>query len=358
MTTTYGDGSSVVANGYKTQIQVGNLVASSASFGLFFESSQGFVNEVGTVLDGLWGLGYQTYPGNSLQVVTPLLDSLFADNPSVSKIFSINLDADGSQGGLLTIGGVEQSFLSNTTVYYTDIIAEGWYVVNNPQIAVGTSVNTLGEGNGGVTTNADTSDLNTIIDTGATLIVMPSIYWNALRDAMQSVVGCDVKYMCGDNSVWSTAPNAENGGSHLCYTDFPVNSFPTIAFIFPKSGKTSPVAPSTQPSSQEHIQLILTPQQYMISSVDTQGRPCLAFGFDLSSSNFLILGDTILTRFYTIFDRTNSVIGFAPKDQSGLANPPQIPIAPSGNLSPENSSPEKQYPVLAALVGLLTLLLM
>lgn len=341
LSTTFGDGSSVQAAGYDTTVKIGSLTSSNASFGLITKSSTGFVNDEGTQMDGLWGLGYQVYPNNALVVIKPVLESIFEDNPSVDQIFAVDLELEG---GTLTIGSVDSTMVSNSTLHWTRVIAHGWYVINNPQFAVGTSPDTLGAGNGGQTTDADTSGISTIVDTGATLIVLPSTYWTALRDAMQQVAGCGVKYMCGSSSIWE---RGSTGQVPLCYTNFPLSDWPTIAVLLPSIGEVDgPAAtPATflnstlpTPSSETTMKLVLNPSQYMVRSTDTQGRSCLAFGFSFSDSDFLIFGDTLLTQFYTIFDRENDRVGFVPKSPPGMPIAPQSPLAPSGSLGPSSSA--------------------
>lgn len=339
--------------GFDTTISVGNLTTRNGSFALADQSSAGFVNDEGTSLDGLWGLGYQVYPGNSLIVIKPVLDSLFASNPSVDEIFSLDLELEG---GTLSIGSVNSAMVTNSTLHWTRIIAHGWYVINNPQFAVGTGPNTLGSGNGGQTTNADTSGLSTIVDSGATLFVLPLPYWSALQKAMEDVVGCDVKYMCGTNSVW------QRDRAPLCYTDFPLSQWPTIAVLLPSIGEVMgpSVSPSIflnattpAPSGETTMKLVMSPSQYMIHSTDVQGRSCLAFGFDLSEADFMILGDTFLTHFYTIFDRKNDRIGFVPKASPGEPIAPQAPLAPSGVLGSgvaPNLNPASCVPSMALLL--------
>ena len=268
-------------------------------------ASDNFVNDRGTSVDGLWGLGYQFYPNNVIVVIPTVLDSIFASNPSLERLFALELN---TTGGSFNIGGIEERFVHDP-IQYTPIIAHGWYVINNPRLAIGTSNGNL------VEQSVPSTVVTTIVDSGATLIILPIEYWTALREGMIEAVGC-VSHMCSGDTVFDSR--------RFCFTDFPFDEFPSVAFILPDGNGGL-------------VQLILSPRQYMIETLDTKGNPCYAFGFAQSNSNFLILGDTVMTQYYTIFDIANNRVGFSAKTTPGpLA--PQPPFVPTGQLGPTSSA--------------------
>ena len=309
MTSQFGDGSTVGGIGYSGFVVVDAFTANNASFAVMTVASNNFVNDRGTSVDGLWGLGYQVYPNNEQIVIPTVLDSIFAQNPTIDRLFTMELN---QSGGSFNIGGIEDQFVRDP-VQYTPIIAHGWYVINNPNLAIGSNNGDLQE-----QPNIDIRGITTIVDSGATVIILPTTYWNALKTGMIAAVGC-VPHMCSGDTVFDS--------SRFCFTDFPFDSFPSIAFILPSVGS----------STSSLVQLVLSPRQYMINTQDTQGNPCVAFGFAESSGDFLILGDTFMTQFYTIFDIGNNRIGFSAKLNPGpLA--PQPPFTPTAQLGPTSGA--------------------
>lgn len=313
VSTTFGDGASVTGLGQTGPAHIGALFAPNISFAATINASQGFVNDPGTQIDGLWGMAFQVYPHHSLVVIPTVLDRLFEENPQVAHVFSLRLD---QVGGSLLIGGINDSNVVGP-LQFTPLVEEGWYVVNNPRLYIGSSPSNLTQ------KQFNPGSLIAIVDSGATLINLPETYWNALQEGMKNASGCP-KFMCGPG------PTIFND-SRFCFTDFPFDQYPTIAFYLPRvSNPNFTIGDENITEADNTTRLILTPEQYMINTTSSANSSCVTFGFS-HGGEMLIFGDTLLTQYYTVFDRQNLQVGFSSKVIEPFE--PAAPFVPFGTIA-------------------------
>jgi len=261
----YGDGSNATGTVYNDTITIGTYTAVGAVAAMYSTVS----TFLATGTSGLWGVGFTPSGG-----VPTAIDSLVAAGmPNIFSIFPC------ANGGIVTFGGIDNSYAIGTTYQYSPLVPNtGYYTIANPVITIGGNSVTVA------------SSLTTIVDSGTTNIVLPQSVYNSFMTTMQNV-GCAIPNMCGDTSIFTGA----------CYdvSTFPFSQYPNITFTLTSSSGT--------------FNLILTPSNYMFINGNCL---TLSLSADTSGGTTLILGDTFMNSFYVVFDRQNSQVGFAPSNQA------------------------------------------
>ncbi|KAG6373237.1 Asp-domain-containing protein [Boletus reticuloceps] len=247
----YGDKSTVSGEQYNDTVSIAGFSATTQTLGAANTYSSGFQSSQFPA-DGLMGMAFQSI---SSYGASPVFQTLVSDGSVSDPVFSFKLSSSGAE---LYIGG------SNSALYagdftYSLVMHQGFWEVKMDNV----------KGNG----ETILTNVNAIIDTGATLIIgIPS----------------DVSTLY--NALGGTAaPSAGQG-----YYTFPCSSFPSISLTF--GGKSFPIAASA---------LNLGP-------VSSGSSDCVSglVGQDTGSS-FWTVGDVFLQGVYTAFDVGNTQVGFA-----------------------------------------------
>jgi len=262
----YGSGA---ANGtiLTDKFSVGHFSNIQVGFGYISYASANFENNP---VDGIWGLSYPDLAFSSV----PVFDNLVSQ-AGISNAFSMCL-IDGA--GTMTMG---VDYSTNGNFSWTPIIKQEWYNVNITGMKVG---GTALAGNS-ATYNNGTS----IVDSGTTLLLVPSIVYNNIKSALQArcpgLVG-----ICG-----VAAGQTIFDGYCYTMTSAQLNTYPNVSVVL--NGITAP--------------LNITPQHYMRGIV-SGGYTYYCYGIGLGGSFGTILGDVFMGGFHVAFDRIHSKIGFAP----------------------------------------------
>jgi len=142
-----------------------------------------------------------------------------------------------------------------------------------------------------------------VADTGTSILVLPATQAKALTTAIQNSAGFK-----------ATFPNVKLAGGQ-CFdpgnlTNAQIDAaLPPFTITLPKAGGGT--FDLTMPATQSYLLLqsdaTQTAMCYAVTSINTPGVP-------------IIIGDTILRSWVTVFDLTGKTIGFAP--QKGCAVPP------------------------------------
>lgn len=261
----YGDGSEILAH-----VTTDTFVLESSNitiyFGQAYEQSEGFLS---SDTDGLLGLAYP-----ALSSVPPVFDTLVAET-NLSNIFSMCFN---EQGGSLVLGGYKKEY-STHPLEWTPIIAESYYAIHLLSMKVGSE-------------EIDSSYPLTIVDSGSTLILLPNEIYTAWKLAMQ-VDRCHLEGMCGENTVFSRT-------TCWLFDQNTVSKFPTMHFTFPRYN-----------NSEDSIILSLTPDMYFLNLLSTRGSRCRYLGISESDQPMIILGDTLLQNYHTVYDRDQQRVGFS-----------------------------------------------
>lgn len=157
---TYGDGSGAYGIVYKDLVQVGTTSVASQAV----ESAQ-YVSEsiqTDTFSSGIMGMAF-----NSLNTVYPNQQKTYFDNVAsslVSPVFTANLK--NQKPGTYTFGYINASEYTGTSIYYTRSTSTQFWQLNATGYQVGTSAYRA-------------ATVPAIVDTGTTLLLLPSAIVNA-----------------------------------------------------------------------------------------------------------------------------------------------------------------------------------
>ncbi|KAH7322101.1 acid protease [Rhizoctonia solani] len=248
---TYGDGSGVSGPVYADTVTVAGLSAEGQLFSPINQTSG--MEDYGT--DGLMGLAFKSIS----QINAPtFIDTLFSQNKIPKPIFSMRLaSAPGSE---LYIGGTNPSKYTGE-ITYTPLTNQTYWLVDGSASANGQ------EGFNG----------KMIIDSGTTAILGPyNSVWN----------------------WWSRVPGSASCLPRDCgapgYFTYPCANGPSVSFNF--GGRGFPVAA----------------EDFSLGSLSRNSSICVgAIGILDTPENAWVVGDAFMKGVYTVFDASESRVGFA-----------------------------------------------
>ncbi|KAL4660252.1 cathepsin D-like isoform X1 [Arapaima gigas] len=251
----------------KDVLKVGDLVVTDQEFG---ESvyEPGFTFVLGQ-FDGILGLGY---PSLAEEVDSPVFDTLMAQKKVTQPIFSFYLSRKKSSAnpeGELLLGGVDEALYTGP-IHWVPVTQKNFWQIKIDSIKVqGTST-------------FCTTGCQAIVDTGTSLIGGPT----GDIILLQQLIGASPTSM-GEFVVDCVR----------------VTSLPQITFTL------------------NGVKYPLPPESYVRKEVISGQEICFS-GFqamEMSSRQgpLWILGDVFISEFYTVFDRGQDRVGFAPARQTG-----------------------------------------
>eukprot|EP01125_Pyxidicula_operculata_P020401 TRINITY_DN7524_c0_g6_i2.p1 TRINITY_DN7524_c0_g6~~TRINITY_DN7524_c0_g6_i2.p1 ORF type:complete len:412 (+),score=63.08 TRINITY_DN7524_c0_g6_i2:216-1451(+) len=222
------------------------------------------------------------YPVLSSSGALPIFDT-FVQNLHYNNVFSLCFNGNG-HGGLLQIGGVLPYYSGN--MQYTPLVSEDFYSVQMVDILVA-----------GISLGLQPSIYNTkhcITDSGTPMPTLPSQVFNTIIYAFQTL--CNSSYpnmtgVCG-------APSGKSLFDGVCFplTADDINQFPLIQFVL-----------------NGNIVLDYPPTAYLKSWWTCQSG--VGLGLQSDPSGFgSVIGLSVLNNYVTVYDRTNKLHGFAPRN--------------------------------------------
>ncbi|GAB0493685.1 hypothetical protein MMPV_004970 [Pyropia vietnamensis] len=241
------------------------------------------------LVDGILGLAYPPLACNPT-CVRPLVDTLVADGRLVADAFGI---CTGRAGGTLTLGGADADQFKGDLRYVP--LAPRHH--HSPRLFYDVAVS--GVTVGGV--RVPVPDLATaIVDSGTTVVVLAPASFGALKAHFQTHY-CHVPGLCPPGGkLRGGHPEATwfQPGYCATLTDADVAALPTLTFHLGS------------------VPLSLEPSEYMLRFV--AGRlvyRCLGItyldGLQEQEAQ-AILGNVLLVKYYTLYDRAGDRVGFAP----------------------------------------------
>ena len=206
--------------------------------------------------DGILGLGL---PSNAVAGVKPIFNEMMDQKVITEPVFSVSLHKDGNQttGGEITFGGIDNTKYTGD-ITYASVSREGYW-----QFTV----------NGFTFDDEETCEdgCEAIADTSKSLIVGPTAFVELLHSKMGAKKSWNGQYTIECNKV---------------------PSLPPINFVI--GGK----------------KFELKANDYVLN---LQGTCISGFqGLDIPDGPFFILGNTFLSKFYSVYDYGNKRVGFAP----------------------------------------------
>ncbi|KAG7326021.1 hypothetical protein KOW79_010946 [Hemibagrus wyckioides] len=213
--------------------------------------------------DGVFGMAY---PILSVGKVQPVFDSIMAAKLLKQNIFSfyINRDPKAAVGGELMLGGFDQQYFDGD-LHYLNVTRKAYWQVKMDIVNVGNTLTLCKDG------------CQAIVDTGTSMITGPVQEIRALNKAIGAIPLIMGEYWINCNKI---------------------PSLPVVSFSL--GGKT----------------FNLTGKDYVFKSTQLGVSVCLsgfvAMDIPPPAGPLWILGDVFIGRFYTVFDRDNDRVGFAP----------------------------------------------
>eukprot|EP00792_Barthelona_sp_PAP020_P005808 TRINITY_DN2807_c2_g2_i1.p1 TRINITY_DN2807_c2_g2~~TRINITY_DN2807_c2_g2_i1.p1 ORF type:complete len:365 (-),score=87.01 TRINITY_DN2807_c2_g2_i1:27-1121(-) len=239
----YGSGT---VNGYLSNddVTIGGITVTQHTFGeVTYEQGDAFLH---SNFDGLLGLAFQSIANDN---VMPWIPQARVQNRIEHASFSFNLKPTG---GWMVIGGVDQRLYTGN-VFWTPLLQQSYWVFRGDAVLVGGVAQFCQNG------------CPVILDTGTSLIALPTDMYNAL-------------------SKWIVVDQYCRNLPHLPNVSFTINGN-----LF-----------------------TLGPNDYVIKVTQYGQQQCMS-GFSAfdNSQGMIILGDVFLRKFYSIYDMQNSRIGLA-----------------------------------------------
>ncbi|KAF8593697.1 acid protease [Ceratobasidium sp. AG-I] len=248
----YGDGSTASGPIYTDTVTVAGLSATSQYFSPVTSESSSFSSDPE---DGILGLAFSSISAIGQPT---LIETLYSQGKISSPTFAFRLATSGSE---LYLGGVDTAKYTGTITYAALTSKTYWLTTGSSSVG-----STLGYSGA------------MIIDSGTTIIVGPT-----------STVA----------TWWSKVPNYAACSTSVCgttgYYTYLCASPPTVSFTFNGKSFTIPSA------------------DFNLGTADNAGTRCVGaiVGTSGVPDNAWIVGDTLMKQTYTIFDETNSRVGFA-----------------------------------------------
>jgi hypothetical protein len=216
-----------------------------------------------------------------------------------TKIFAICYNIGG---GILTLGGVDQS-LHQTNIVYTSLTTatSGWYGIWILEISLREQTQLQKKYPLDVNEKQLNSGSGIIVDSGTTDTYLPSMIQQEFMKIFQKITG--LKY--------------HNNGYEL--SDEQIRQMPDIIFTIKDESSSSPETSKT-------YDLVMPVTSY--ADIDSKGR--YVFRVYLTEGSGGVLGSNFMNNYNIIFDPDGHRIGFAESTcNSNLLNPPPPLLPPS-----------------------------
>ncbi|KAL7318316.1 hypothetical protein PS15m_004550 [Mucor circinelloides] len=258
----YGDGSSVRGYTALDAVHLGNVTQPQQLIGLVTQETPEFASD--KILDGIFGLAFPplAYTGIKASIVQDLHMAGSIPSPIVS--FHLGHSRDGGKGEIL-FGDINQNHFEGELKYVPVTVKKYW------------QVDMTGVEVGG--TNVLASTMPAIVDTGTTLIIVPSAISKAIHKA---IPGAEYDPMYGWRipCAFANDNSTESINIKLGDQDFPLYLRDLVRAKASQSLSTG------------------------------KSRLCYS-GVAEANTPLVILGDTFLRSYYSVYDFGNARVGLA-----------------------------------------------
>jgi len=261
----------------------------------------------GNHADGLCGLGFSGLTvTDSTEAYPTFLDTLKHQNVISCRTFSLYLSNSANEldtNSEIIIGGWDSRYMLTQSFITLNVVDPYYWAVGLEGIIIGSTTFVFG-------------NMEALIDSGTSLIMIPPNHWSHIIQTFQTI----------DQSCTGSGDSSLSYMICNCGSIEALNKYPNFTFILgDESGLGS---------------FNLTPQQYMRRNSTGTGFCLFLMGSRYDIDDMWILGDVFMMSYYTFFDEENMTIGFAP------ANPKQDLTtqsfgninSPMGSFSPKGLS--------------------
>jgi cathepsin D len=236
-------------------VQLGSLAVKNVEFGEAFWMAEFFAD---VPIDGILGLAFSDIASDN---VVPVFDLIMQQKLLPKNQFSFYLsNIDGDDSSVMLLGGTDPKYYTGN-FYWTKVMLPSYWLVGLGGIYV----------SGKLVHECTLDYCPTVIDTGTSIIIAAP--WTI------------------DPLIKSIGPVKEDCSN--------LNQLPVIEFDL---GQKFP----------------LGPEYYVIKSKNSDGSDSCTLGIESSweITPFFILGDPFLRAYYSVFDRDNLRVGFAPANHN------------------------------------------
>ncbi|XP_039952662.1 lysosomal aspartic protease-like [Bactrocera tryoni] len=211
---------------------------------------------VDAVFDGILGMGYQEISNDN---VVPPFYNLYKQGLVKEPVFSFYLTRDGtsSQGGVLTLGGIDSDHYEGD-ITYVPVASKGYWQFNVDTVYIGD--------------NEFSYEDSAIADTGTSLVAVPYYLYGYLQELIGAEPDYEGQYFVDCSQV---------------------SSLPKISFTIAGTNFT------------------LEGSDYVIEVDSESGEQLCMTAFEDGGTSFWILGDVFIGKYYSVFDLGNNQVGFA-----------------------------------------------
>lgn len=266
-------------------------------------------------VDGILGMAYKSLACNPT-CVEPLFDTLVDTGRVGRNVFSM---CTGREGGTMTLGGNDPNQYEGSLKYVPMGKEDYFYDVKITGLSVG-----------GHTLNVPNFS-NGIVDSGTTLLVTSIPAYTVLKTFFQTHY-CHVPALCPQSrmphSVRIFRPNARINSTVSKSLEDDNTWFSPAACANLEQYHVD-MLPTISMKLQGGVELKITPEEYMLKlEIDnwfSTGKKivrCLGIAYLPGMERFpndVIIGDTVLQKYYYEIDREKNRVGFAPSKKCVLS---------------------------------------
>eukprot|EP01068_Selenidium_serpulae_P010338 Selendium_serpulae@DN5437_c0_g1_i2.p2 len=256
----YGTGACVLRLGQDT-VQMGSIAVHNQSIGMAVKESTMPFSEL--PFDGLVGLGFPEQGGNNDEM-RPIVDNMKLQKTLKQNMFSFYFSDSTSKPGAISFGAIDPRYIfPGDEPAMIPLISTDYWEIAIHGIAVGDNDLDL----------CSKKRCRAAVDTGSSLITAPSAVVMPLLAELNIADDCSNK-----------------------------DTLSNLTFVLKDMDK-------------RRIELNLEPADYVLEEVDEHGTKHCAAGFipmDIPAPRgpLFVLGNNLIRKYYTIFDRDNMAVGF------------------------------------------------
>eukprot|EP01098_Paradermamoeba_levis_P014564 TRINITY_DN69_c0_g1_i1.p1 TRINITY_DN69_c0_g1~~TRINITY_DN69_c0_g1_i1.p1 ORF type:complete len:474 (-),score=110.02 TRINITY_DN69_c0_g1_i1:165-1586(-) len=276
----FGGGQDFIAQVYEDRVHFANLETPALLSAIKLKTTRRFAFPPG--IDGLMGFGYFSPSAH------PTVFQRLVNSGKVKDIFSTCL---GRNGGVLTLGGIDQRlYKRGSEIEWSPLKKKRWYVVTVTDMEIGRE--SLG------LPPSAYAKRHAIVDSGTTFLYVPEAAFDRIISFLRSE--CRTKRLPGicDGRLENLFKCAKG----VLMTKEERDLFPNITVVLKNDVRLN--LPNY---------LYIYPTEPIVTEPNSRVRYCMSVQ-QARDKKEVVIGSVLLQEYYTIYDRENQRVGFAPVD--------------------------------------------